>query len=122
MSNEKNPYNFYDHIETIEQSLNWLKTIHVHSLSDKEFTAKEHYELKEKVADLEKQVEEYELDLNGLRLEIEHYKSLQCSLESRLEIKQKEVDFLNATDEYLINTQNRYNKIPWIFRKLFGAE
>ena len=106
MSNEKNPYNFYDHIETIEQSLNWLKTIHVHSLSDKEFTAKEHYELKERVADLEKQVEEYELDLNGLRLEI----------------KQKEVDFLSATDEYLINTQNRYNKIPWIFRKLFGAE
>ena len=122
MSNEKNPYNFYDHIETIEQSLNWLKTIHVHSLSDKEFTAKEHYELKEKVDELDGQVQEYELDLNGLRLEIEHYKMLQCDLETKLEIKQKEIDFLTQTDEYLVDTQHRYNKIPWIIRKLFGAE
>lgn len=122
MSDEKNPYNFYNHIENIEQSLEWLKTIHVHTLSDREFTSKEYYELKEKVDELENQVQEYELDLNGLRLEIEHYKMLQCDLETRLEIKQKEVNFLSQTDEYLIDTQQRYNKIPWIIRKLFGAE
>lgn len=113
---------FYDHLEIIQQSLNRLDDIYKETRVNKEFTSKEHYQLKEKVDELDSQVQEYELDLNGLRLEIEHYKMLQCDLETRLEIKQKEVDFLNQTDEYLIDTQRRYNKIPWIIRKLFGAE
>ncbi len=113
---------FYDHIEIIQQSLNRLEDIYKETLVNKEFTSKEHYQLKEKVDELDSQIQEYELDLNGLRLEIEHYKMLQCDLETRLEIKQKEVNFLSQTDEYLIDTQHRYNKIPWIIRKLFGAE
>lgn len=119
---DKNPYNFYNHIENIEMSLNWLKTIHVHTLSDREYTDKEFQDLKTKTEDQAKQLYEYELDLNGLRLEIEHYKSKMYDLEHKLKLKDTEADFLKRADEYLVDTQRKYNKIPWIFRKLSGAE
>jgi len=111
---DKNPYNFYNHIENIEMSLNWLKTIHVHTLSDREYTDKEFQDLKTKTEDQTKQLYEYELDLNGLRLEIEHYKSKMYDLEKKLQIKDKEADLLREVDEYLVDTQRKYNKIPWI--------
>ena len=124
MSNE-----FYDYentvkrqVEIIKDSIDRIEEVSKKSITDKAFIYKENYELKEKVDELEKQIEEYELDLNEFRLEIEHYKMLQCDLETKLEIKQKEIDFLTQTDEYLVDTQHRYNKIPWIIRKLFGAE
>jgi chromosome segregation ATPase len=119
---DKNPYNFYNHIENIEMSLNWLKTIHVHTLSDREYSDKEFQDLKTKVEDQAKQLYDYELDLNGLRLEIEHYKSKVYNLEHTIKIKEKEISLLKEIDEHLVDTQKRYNKIPWIFRKLSGAE
>lgn len=120
---------FYDYentvkiyVEIIKDGIDRIEEVSKKSLTDKAFIYKENYELKEKVDELEKQIEEYELDLNEFRLEIEHYKMLQCDLKTKLEIKQKEVDFLSQTDEYLIDTQRRYNKIPWICKKLFGVE
>ena len=43
---------FYDHLEIIQQSLNRLDDIYKETRVNKEFTSKEHYQLKEKVDEM----------------------------------------------------------------------
>ena len=109
---EDNKFNFYQHLDNIKDSIEWLKTIHVYDLSERSRNTN-------LINDLKIKLDESELYQAGL--EMQNCKSDNCYLKHQLEIKEKEVELLKSADEYLSEVVEKYNKIPRFVKWLFGA-
>ena len=118
---EDNKFNFYQHLDNIKDSIEWLKTIHVYDLSERSRNTNLINDLKIKLDESEKQCYAYELELYQAGLEMQNCKSDNCYLKHQLEIKEKEVELLKSADEYVSEVVEKYNKIPRFVKWLFGA-
>ena len=134
MSEERNQYNFYNHLEDIKKSLDWLQTIHVYEVNNRAYASPENVKkLEDQVALLDKQVLEYEIQVKDLDDELEElqasYKSLTTDfntvaaengiLKSKLRITESENGLLKSIDETVLKNAEAYNKLPKFIRKFY---
>lgn len=134
MSEERNKYNFYNHLEDIKKSLDWLQTIHVYEVNNRAYASPENVKkLEDQVALLDKQILEYEIQVKDLDDELEElqgsFKHLTLDfskvaseneiLRSKLKIMESENALLKSIDETVLKNAEAYNKLPKFIRKFY---
>lgn len=123
---EKNELNVYNHLETIRKAADALETIHVYEVNTRSFGSSKDDELKAQVADLEKQVLNYELQLAQLQDEIDQktlvIKSLTEANNKLIEVNKLIAQNNEWADEETKKIIAAYSKIPRAIKKLFGAD
>lgn len=129
MEEEKNNYNFYNHIEDIKTSLQWLETIHVEEIqnrNDSHVTPEYVNKLENQIAFLDKQILEYEVEIKNTDDELEkfqmEYKKLQAensTNKSKIKVLEAENSLLKNIDEVVLKTAESYNKLPKLLRRIY---
>lgn len=104
--------NFFDHLE-------WLKTLYVLRLQEINAADAEKNKIKNELNSKTSNMENLARSLTDKTLKLE---AKVCDLENKLEIKEKEVDFLKSLDEKCSEVVNSYYKIPTWVRRIFVRE
>jgi len=104
--------NFYDHLE-------WLKTIYVSRLDELNKQDNRYHEETQK---LEQTLIEMRKLIDTLKSLLKQKSSIICELQTKLEIKEKEVQFLKGADSEMARTAENYYKIPRLIRRVFVSE
>ena len=125
MSEEKNPLNVYNHIETIKEALAQIETIHVYELANRQFGTSAEEELKKRIDELDKQILEYELQLEEMQT---YTDSVLDSNKRLLEANNKLISEKNLALENRQLTQDQadkivsaYHQLPWVVKKFYGV-
>lgn len=109
---EENELNFYHHLE-------WLKTIYVSKLDE---LNKQDEKYHKDVDELNNALSEMRRVADSFKHSIKQKSSVICELETKLEIKEKEVAFLKDADSEMARTAENYYKIPGWIRRIFVSE
>lgn len=125
MNEEKNPLNVYNQLEVIKNAVAQIETIHVYELANRQFGTSTEEELKKRIDDLDKQILEYELQLQ----EMQTYTDSVLDSNKRLfEANNKLIFEKNLALENRQLTQDQadgiisaYNKLPWVVKKFYGV-
>ena len=104
--------NFYDHLE-------WLKTIYVSKLDE---LNKQDNRCHEEIQKLEQTLIEMRKLIDSFKSSLKQKSSIICELQTKLEIKEKEVAFLKDADSEMARTAENYYKIPGWIRRIFVSE
>lgn len=123
---EKNELNVYNHLKTIREATDALESIHVYEVNARSFGSSKDDELKSQIADLEKQVLNYELQLAQLQNEINQkafvIKSLTEANSKLIELNKSINDDKELTDQEAERIVVAYNKLPRIVKKIYGVK
>lgn len=115
MKMSENKLNFYDHIE-------WLKTIYVSKLDELNKCDEKTDKLQKEIEQLNGIVGDYGNLIDSLRSTIKKKDLDLCTIKTRLEIVEKELDFLKSTTNYAEDLLDKYYKIPKWIRRIFVSE
>jgi hypothetical protein len=120
MSEEKNPLNVYNHIETIREALNQIETIHVYELANRQYGTSEEEELRIRVTELDA----LNKDLNKQWASMfENYNKLADEHTSALTQVEKLTELLGNVDGLVVREVNYVlNKLPRFIKKWYGLE
>jgi hypothetical protein len=126
MSQEKNPLNAYNQFETIKKAVDQLETIHVYEVNARQWGDTDTPSLKAEIADLDKKVYEYELQLAELQ---KYSEELEIANKSLLKANNVLVDankILSDNTQTAESTTDKiveaYSKLPRIIKKFYGPK
>jgi len=126
MSEERNEWNAYNHLESIRKAADALETIHVYELNNRAYGSSKEDELQAQVVDLEKKILEYELQLAELQKYtdgIEETNKILLSANNKLiEMNKLSEENRNLTEDQAEKIIQAYNKLPRVVKKFYGVE
>lgn len=125
MKEQKNPLNAYNQFEVIRSAVDQLETIHVYELNARQYGDSDTPSLKNDIAELDKQILEYEIQLADLQAIID---GLESSNKALLEANNKLISEKNLISENRQRTEDEadkliaaYKKLPKIVKKFYGV-
>lgn len=125
MKEQKNPLNAYNQFEVIRLAVDQLETIHVYELNARQYGDADTPSLKNNLAELDKQILEYEVELANLQATIDN---LQASNKALLDANNKliaEKNLISENHQSLEDEADKiieaYKKLPRIVKKFYGV-
>lgn len=126
MSEEKNPLNAYNQFESIRSAVDQLETIHIYELNARQYGDADTPSLKNHIADLDKQIYEYELQLAELQAYVENLekanKILLGANNALIEANNEAAKSHQLVQNQVESLIASYDKLPRVVKKFYGVK